>query len=57
VLLCLDCHDVVENRQRRQAEADGWWVRHGLELPSEVPMRRLDGSRFFLSDEGTVIEI
>lgn len=34
----------------------GWAIRrNGTEMPSEVPLYRLNGSMFFLTDEGTVV--
>ena len=57
VLLCVKCHDDVENRERLVAFKTGWAVKHGVEEPSMIPLKRLDGSEFFLTDEGTVVEL
>lgn len=51
VVLCLACHTDIESH-RTQAYEDGWLVKRGSELPSEVPIRTWRGDLLFLHDEG-----
>jgi hypothetical protein len=54
--VCGRCHLVIE-LHRERSYAEGWLLRHTRELPSEVPLITLDGSQFFLTEEGTVIDL
>src|SRR5215207_9270908 len=49
------CHGTVES-YRAEAYETGWLV-HRNEDPSSIPLMRLDGTEFFLTDEGTVVEL
>jgi len=56
VVLCLACHADIESN-RAQAYADGWLVKRGSDLPSEVPIRTWRGDFLFLTDEGTLVHV
>src|SRR5215207_5541331 len=54
VLVCSSCHDCIERRERAQAYETGWAIKHGQELPSDVPLVDVYGRKFWLTDEGDV---
>ena len=57
VLVCLKCHDEIENRERAAAFRTGWAVKHGIERPSEIPLVDVRGRAFFLTEEGGVVYV
>lgn len=56
VVLCLACHADIESH-RAQAYEDGWLVKRGVDLPSEVPIRTWRGDFLFLIDEGGLVHV
>ena len=56
VTLCLTCHGEVESH-RAHAVADGWLVKRGSDLPSDVPIRTWRGDYLFLTDEGGLVHM
>lgn len=54
ILLCFDCHDWVENRDRQNAKDHGWVVLQGID-PSTVRVLRYTGW-VYLRIDGTIIQ-
>lgn len=51
VSLCSRCHEHIE-RNRLEAYASGWLLKHTVQSPAEVPLKDLAGSRFYLTEDG-----
>jgi hypothetical protein len=47
------CHGHIESN-RRQAEDDGFIVRHGIRLPADIPVKHFIYGLSYMTDHGTV---